>query len=137
MKVQELMTTKVESLSPTTSLRHAASRMRNFGIGAMPVVENDNVLGIITDRDISVYAIAMGHDPQSTEVQKVMVKDVATCFDDQDIEVAARIMEERKIRRLLVLNRDNSIAGVLSVDDLVHGSYDLAGAVLEAATPIH
>ncbi|MCK5092735.1 MAG: CBS domain-containing protein, partial [Gammaproteobacteria bacterium] len=87
--------------------------------------------------DISVYAIAMGHDPQSTEVQKVMVKDVVTCFGDQDIDDAARIMEECKIRRLLVLNHDNSIAGFLSVDDLANESYELAGAVLEAATPIH
>ncbi|MCK4951048.1 MAG: CBS domain-containing protein [Gammaproteobacteria bacterium] len=137
MKVQEIMTTKVESISPTTSLRHAASKMSNFGIGAMPIVEDDKVLGIITDRDISVYAIAMGHDPQSTEVQKVMVKDVVTCFGDQDIDDAARIMEECKIRRLLVLNHDNSIAGFLSVDDLANESYELAGAVLEAATPIH
>ena len=137
MKVQEIMTEHVESLSPTTVLRHAARKMCELGIGSMPVIEDGKVLGIITDRDISAYAIAMGHDPQSTEVQKVMTRDVVTCFEDQDIADAARIMEQRKIRRLAVLDHDNNLAGLLSVDDLVRGSHDLAGSVLEAATPIH
>lgn len=137
MKVQEIMTTKVESVSPTTSLRNAAREMRDLGIGSMTVVDGDKLLGIITDRDISVYAIAMGHDPQTTEVQKVMTTEVFTCAESLDISAAAEIMEEHHIRRLAVTDDDNTMAGFLSVDDLAHVSRELAGSVLEAATPIH
>ena len=112
--------------------------LQQLGIGSLPIISDEGaLLGIITDRDISCFAIAMGHDPNSTEVQKVMTKEVFTCFEDQDINDAANLMEDKHIRRLTVLNKDNSVAGLLSVDDLAHSSHELAGAVLEAATPIH
>ena len=137
MKVRDIMTTKVESIEPTAVLRKAARKMSELNIGSMAVVDDDgNLLGIITDRDISVYAIAMGRNPQDTEVQKVMTRDVATCLADQDISDAASIMQQRHIRRLAVME-NNSLSGFLSVDDLARASSDLAGAVLEAATPIH
>jgi CBS domain-containing protein len=94
-------------------------------------------MGIITDRDVSVFAIAMGHDPQSTEVQKVMTREVYTCSVDEDIAEAAKVMEQHKIRRLTVMNNDQVLAGFLSVDDIASVSGELAGAVLEAAIPIH
>jgi len=137
MKVQEIMSKDVKSLTPTTNLRSAARKMCDLGVGIMPVVEGDRILGIITDRDISVFAIAMGHDPQSTEVQKVMTKQVYTCQENQDIDEAAKIMEENHVRRLAVVNGANNITGLLSVDDLARTSHELAGAILEAATPIH
>jgi CBS domain-containing protein len=137
MKVLEIMTTKVESVSPTTSLRIAARKMKELNIGSMMVMDGAKLLGIITDRDLSVYAIAMGHDPQSTEVQKVMTSEVFTCAESQNIDVAAKIMEEHHIRRLAVTDGNNAMAGFLSVDDLAHVSHELAGVVLEAATPIH
>ena len=137
MKVRDIMTSKVESIEPTAVLRKAARKMSELNIGSMAVVDDDgNLLGIITDRDISVYAIAMGRNPQDTEVQKVMTRDVATCLADQDISDAASIMQQRHIRRLAVME-NNSLSGFLSVDDLARASSDLAGAVLEAATPIH
>ena len=137
MKVRDIMTTKVESLKPTTVLRTAARKMSELNIGSMPVVDNNGkLLGIITDRDISVYAIAMGRNPQDTEVQKIMSKDVATCLADQELSDAASIMEQRHVRRLAVMDNDE-LSGFLSVDDLAQVSSDLAGAVLEAATPIH
>ena len=137
MRVEEIMTSKVEAVSPTTTLRGVAREMRDKGVGALPVVENGKVIGIITDRDVSVYAIAMGHDPQSTEVQKVMTKQVYTCNAEQDISEAAKIMEQNKIRRLTVMNSEQDLAGFLSVDDLALVSGELAGAVLEAAIPSH
>lgn len=137
MKVQEIMTTRVETVSPTTSLRTAAQKMRDLNVGSMAVVDGDNLLGIITDRDISVYAIAMGHDPQSTEVQKVMTREVFTCTENQDASDAAKIMEEHQIRRLAVTSGSQTMAGFLSVSDLAHFSSELAGAVLKAARPIH
>lgn len=137
MKVSELMTPRVESIAPATNLRGAARKMKELGVGALPVVEDGKVLGIITDRDLACYAIAMGQDLNSAQVSKVMTKEVKTCKAGQNIEEAAKLMQASRIRRLLVLNDDNSLAGFFSVDDLVRGSHELAGAVLEAATPVH
>ena len=137
MKVQEVMSTNVETIEPHLSLRAAARALSSLGVGALPVVKDGELLGIITDRDVSVYAIAIGRDPQNTEVQVVMTKNVVTCFDDQTIDEAAEIMETHNIRRLTVLNRNNEITGFISVDDLATVSHDLAGAVLVAATPLH
>ena len=137
MKVQEVMSTKVESIAPGASLRQAARKMSNLGIGSLPVIDDGRLLGIITDRDISCHAVALGRDPNSTEIHKVMSKDVTTCFDDQEINDAATLMASHHIRRLAVVNHDQQVIGVLSVDDLAHVSPDLAGTVLEAATPIH
>ena len=137
MKVEEIMTAKVESVSPTTTLRTAARKMKELDVGALTVVDEGKLLGIITDRDVSVFAIAMGHDPQSTEVQKVMTKEVFSCEEGIDISEAAKIMEQHQIRRLTVMNNNDSLTGFLSVDDIAHVSCELAGAVLEAATPTH
>jgi CBS domain-containing protein len=137
MKVKELMTTHVESIKPDMYLRAAARKMKELGVGALPVIDGDNVVGIITDRDLACFAIAMGHDLNSAPVNKVMTKEVITCNTDQDIDEAAKIMIDNHIRRLLVLDGNNALAGFFSVDDLVRGSRELAGAVLEAATPVH
>lgn len=137
MKVKDIMSTKVEALLPHYSLRTAARKMKEFNLGSMPVVENGDLLGIITDRDISVFAIAMGYGSESTEVQKVMSKEVYTCQPEQELSDAAHIMEQQHIRRLAVLDGENGLEGFLSVDDIARVSPDLAGAVLEAATPTH
>ncbi|KON32319.1 hypothetical protein AC478_00625 [miscellaneous Crenarchaeota group-1 archaeon SG8-32-3] len=137
MKVQELMTTPVEFIAPTKSLKQAARKMKELNVGYLPIVEDGKLLGTITDRDITCYAVAIGRSPDETEVQRCMTRDLATCFEDQDISEAARIMEELHIRRLPILHHDNTLAGILTVDDLARGSHDLAGAVLEAAIPIH
>ena len=137
MKVQEIMSTNVVTIEPHLSLRAAARSLSNLGVGALPVVKDGELLGVITDRDVSVYAIAIGRDPQNTEVQVVMTKDVITCFEDQKITEAAETMEVHNIRRLTVLNRSGGITGFLSVDDLATVSHELAGAVLGAATPLH
>lgn len=137
MKVKELMTADVESVTPSLHLRGAARKMKELGVGALPVVDRDRVAGIITDRDLACFAIAIGEDLNSTMVSKIMTSDVVTCNADQEIDEAARIMIDHHIRRLLVLDDNNALAGFFSVDDLVRGSRELAGAVLEAATPVH
>ena len=137
MKVSELMSARVESVAPHVNLRSAARHMKETGVGALPVVEDGKLLGIITDRDLACFAIAMGHDLNSEPVTKVMSKEVVSCRPDQDIEEAAALMEKHHIRRLLVVNPDNSLAGFFSVDDLVRGSHELAGAVLASATALH
>ena len=137
MKTQDIMTSHVETISSTESTKDAAVKMRNLHIGALLVVDGGELLGIITDRDICCKVIATGRDAVMTQVREVMVKDVTTCFDDQDITDAAKIMADRHIRRLPIVHHDNSLAGLLSIDDLARTSHDLAGSVLEAASPVH
>lgn len=137
MKVQEMMSTKVETISPAATLRTTARKLNDLNVGALPVIDDGKLVGIITDRDVSVYAIAIGRGAESTDVQQVMSKEVYTCNENQDLSEAAEIMEKHKIRRLAVMNRDDKIVGFLTVDDLACVSHELAGAVLEAATPIH
>jgi len=137
MKTQDLMTKSVEFIEPQKSIKQAAQMMRDLHIGSLPVIKDGMLLGIITDRDICCHAIAMGRDPVMTQVQDVMNRNVATCYEDDDISKAAHLMENRHVRRLAVLHHDHSMAGMLSVDDLARGSHDLAGAVLEAAIPVH
>lgn len=137
MNVQELMTTHVDSITPDLYLRAAARKMKELGVGSLAVVEGDSVVGIITDRDLVCFGIAMGRDLNSDQVNKIMSKNIVTCKTSQKIDDAAKIMIDNHIRRLLVLDDNNRLAGFFSVDDLVRGSHELAGAVLEAATPIH
>ncbi len=137
MKVNEIMSKDVAFIKPEASLRQAARKMKELGVGTLPIVQEGRLLGIITDRDISCHAVAMGRDPNSTEVQKVMTRDVATCLDDLEVDAAASLMSEHHIRRLAVLDQQQQLAGVLSVDDLVRASRDLAGAVLASASLNH
>lgn len=137
MKVQDLMSTNVASISPRTTLRQAARKMSELSIGSLPIIEDNKLLGIITDRDISCHAVALGRDPNNTDVQIVMSRDVVTCFNDQDIETAATIMETCHIRRLAVIDHNQQLTGFLSVDDLARGSSELAGKVLNSAGSPH
>lgn len=137
MKISEAMSTQVETIAPNKTLRQAGRIMCQKGVGALPVVEDGKLLGIITDRDISCFAVAMGRDPNSTEVQKAMSKDVASCYDDQDMSYAAFLMQDRNIRRLVVIDPDDKIVGIISIDDLARSSHELAGSVLEAAQLTH
>jgi CBS domain-containing protein len=137
MKTQDIMTSHVETITSTESTKDAAVKMRNLHIGALLVVDAGRLVGIITDRDICCKVIATGRDAVMTQVKEVMVKDVTTCFDDQDITDAAKIMADRHVSRLPVMHHDNSLAGLLSIDDLARTSHDLAGTVLEAVRPVH
>jgi CBS domain-containing protein len=137
MKVQEVMTSKVETISPTNTAKEAARKMHDLHVGSLPVVNEDQLVGIITDRDICVRVTATGRDATMTQVKEVMGKEVGTCFEDQDINDAAKLMTDHHIRRLVVLNRDNGICGLLSIDDIAKKSHELASEVLEATIPIH
>lgn len=137
MLVKEIMTPKMESIGPTLSLRDAARGMRDLNIGSLPVWENGSLIGIVTDRDICCRGVAEGKDPGKTTVRDIMSKDAAFCYSDDNVDNAAQLMEQKHIRRLAVLNRDKSMAGFLSVDDLARYSHDVAGEVLDAVRPAH
>jgi CBS domain-containing protein len=136
MQLRDIMTSDPLVLSPGTVLRDAAQKMRDLDSGVMPVGEHDRLVGMLTDRDITVRATAEGKDPNSTPVRDVMTSDVIYCFDDEDLEAAARKMEQHQIRRLIVLNHDKRLVGIASLGDLaVYAPSDrLSGEVTEAVS---
>jgi len=134
MKVHDVMTSGVECAAPQDSLAQAATRMKELGVGALPVCgSNDKLVGMVTDRDITVRATAGARDPCGTAVRDVMTPHIVYCFEDQDVHEATRIMEEKQIRRLAVLNRDKRLVGIVSLGDLAIKADDqeLAGEALE------
>ena len=133
MHVSEIMSDKVEWVSPDLSLRAAAQKMRDQDIGCLPVGENDRLVGMVTDRDITCRAVADGQPLARTKVRDVMSKGIVYCFDDQDISEAARMMEQKQIHRLPVLNRQKRMVGLLSLGDVaLHAPHKLAGEVVAA-----
>jgi len=117
MKVSKCMTRDVELVSPTQTIREAAQMMAELDAGALPVQQDDRLVGMITDRDIAVRAVAQGKSPE-TPVRDVMSPEVLYCFDDQEIEDVSRNMGEVKVRRLPVVNRDKRLVGIISIGDL-------------------
>ena len=137
MLVGEIMTAKMESVNPELSLQKTACKMRDLNIGSLPVLENGQLIGMITDRDICCRAVGDGRDMAMTKVREIMSADVTYCYNDQEVADAAHLMEDKHVRRLAVLNRDKTMAGFLSVDDLARYSHELACEVLEAVRPTH
>src|ERR1700736_5017930 len=118
MLVKEIMTRNVEVVSPGDTLEQAARKMEELNIGPLPVCEGNRVVGILTDRDITVRATAAGCDPKTTLVSEAMSHDVISCHEDQDVSEAAAIMKEHQIRRLLVMSRTDDLVGIVSLADL-------------------
>jgi CBS domain-containing protein len=118
MKVREIMSTHVQRISSSAMVSEAAEKMRIFDIGALPVLEENKIVGMLTDRDIVIRAIATGLDPKMTVIKDVFTPNVFCCSQEDDIETAARIMEDNQVRRLVVLGDDNSVVGMLSLGDL-------------------
>jgi CBS domain-containing protein len=118
MRVSEVMTPEVDLVSPSTAIRDAARRMRDDHVGALPVGENDRLVGMVTDRDIVVRAVAEDRPGGNTAVRQVMSEHIYYCFDDDDLEEAAHIMSEHQVKRLPVLNRDKRLVGIVALADL-------------------
>jgi CBS domain-containing protein len=134
MQVKEVMTRGVECTRPAASLQEAARKMRDLDVGPLPVCgDNDRLVGMLTDRDITIRAVAEGQDPKTARVQDVMTPDITYCFEDQDLTEASRLMEQNQIRRLVVLNRDKRLVGIVSLGDLAvkTGNERLSGEALE------
>ena len=133
MKVNEIITHDPEVIRPETALIEAAQKMKSLDIGMLPICDGDRLVGVITDRDITVRGVAQGYDPKTARVQEVMTPEVIYCFDDEDVKEAAKKMEEKQVRRLPVLNREKRLVGIVSLGDLAvrTGKEKLAGEVLE------
>jgi CBS domain-containing protein len=117
MRVAEVMTRDVRLIEPTQTIRDAAQLMAELDAGIMPVREGDRLVGMITDRDIAVRAVAQGRGPD-TPVREVMTDEVKYCFEDEDTAAVERNMAEIQVRRLPVLTRDKRLVGILSLGDL-------------------
>ena len=117
MKVSEIMTRGVEVASPDDTLQKAAGRMAELDAGVLPVGENDRLVGMLTDRDIAIRAVAQGRGPD-TKVREAMTPEVRYCFEDEDLDEVVRNMGENKVRRLPVMSRDKRLVGIVSFGDV-------------------
>jgi CBS domain-containing protein len=133
MKIKDIMTQNVECVWPDDTLQEAALKMKEMGIGPLPVCERDKIVGMLTDRDITVRGIARGCDPLSTRVRDVMTHEVIHCYEDEDAEAAERLMQTCQVRRVLVVNRDQHLVGILSLGDLAaeSGNPQRVGEILQ------
>jgi len=135
MLVREVMTPGAEVVRPDTTLQEAARMMQQLDVGPLPVCDGERLVGMLTDRDITIRATAAGLDPKATPVRDVMTPDVIYCYEDQQIEEAGRLMREQQIRRLVVITRDKRLAGMLSLGDLaVDARSDVDEEVLETVS---
>ena len=127
MKVSEAMTRDVRVANPNETIRDAARMMAEINAGSLPVGENDRLVGVITDRDIAVRAVAEGKAP-TTKVRDIMSPEVLYCYDDQDLDDVAKNMGDVKVRRMPVVNRDKRLVGIISLGDLAtHEDLETAG----------
>jgi CBS domain-containing protein/sporulation protein YlmC with PRC-barrel domain len=133
MRLREVMTRQVEVVHPEATLWEAAQKMAMLDVGPLPVCTGDQLVGMLTDRDITVRATAEGRDPKITRVYEVMTPEAVYAFEDQDVSEAARLMEKHQIRRVAILNRDKQLVGIVSLGDLAVqlGDVQQAGETLE------
>jgi CBS domain-containing protein len=124
MQVQEIMTHGAEVIDPNTTIRDAARKMRADNVGALPVGENDRLVGMVTDRDIAMRGVAEDRSGGNTTVREVMSEHVYYCFDDDDVDQAASAMAEHQVHRLPVLNRDKRLVGLVALADLARSGTD-------------
>jgi CBS domain-containing protein len=117
MKVREAMTRNVRICNPQSSIRDCAKLMAEIDAGVVPVGENDRLVGMVTDRDMAIRAIALGKGPE-TPVRDVMSKEVRYCFEDEELDHVAKNMGDLRVRRLPVMSRDKRLVGIVSLGDL-------------------
>ncbi len=138
MQVREAMHKGVEWMAPTTSLAELAQTMRKHDIGAIPIGENDRLIGMVTDRDIVVKGLANGQDASSLTARDVMTEGIVYCRANEELGDALRIMEDKRIRRLPVLDENKRMIGMLSLGDVSSAaSHELAGELASAVSAHH
>jgi CBS domain-containing protein len=133
MQLSDIITRNVETIGPETTVREAAQRMRSMDVGSLPVCDGSHLLGMITDRDITVRAIADGRDPAHTPVRDAMTPNVEYVFEDDDVRRAAQIMQDKQIRRLPVVSRaDKRLVGIVALGDIARTGDDrISGDTLQ------
>lgn len=132
MNVADIMTPNVDLADPNMKVREAALMMREDDVGALPVGENDRLIGMVTDRDLALRGIAGDGPAENTAVREVMSDGIFYCYEDQSLEDAAKLMAEHQVHRLPVINRDKRLVGMLALADLVRCGSEGEQAVLHA-----
>jgi CBS domain-containing protein len=122
MQVKQAMHKGVQWADPDTPISELAQLMRKYDIGAIPIGENDRLVGMVTDRDIVCRCIALGLDPNSTRARDIMTDGIVFCLERQELDDAARLMQTRKVRRLPVINAKKRMTGMLSLGDIYHAA---------------
>ena len=117
MKISEVMTRKVRVIDPEMSLRDAARLMADLDAGVLPVGDNDRLVGVLTDRDIAIRAVAAGKSPDA-KVSEAMSNEVKYCYEDEDVDHVARNMGDLQVRRLPVMNREKRLVGIVTLGDI-------------------
>ena len=131
MTARDIMTASAETVAPDATLQEAAQIMKRLDVGALPVCDGDRIAGILTDRDIVVRALADGRDA-SSPVREAMTEGVVYCQEDTSVETVAEVMQQRQIRRILVLDSAKRLVGIVSLGDLATAGNDRrSGEVLE------
>lgn len=136
--ISEIMSTDVQTIKPQDSLRQAARWMADLDIGSLPVCDGKRLLGVVTDRDITIRGVALGLGPDSGSVADVMSDDVQFCTIDQDSEEVLLLMGKTQLRRLPVINLDKELVGIISIGDLAtrqSGDVDTAMREISEPTP--
>jgi CBS domain-containing protein len=133
MKLSEIMTRDVEIIQPDDTMHTAAQKMRDRDIGFLPVCDGETLMGVLSDRDITIRALADGIDINVMLSRDLMTTPAIYCFDDQDVTDAVKLMGENQIRRLVILGRESQrVVGVISLGDLARkGITDVSGQVLQ------
>jgi CBS domain-containing protein len=138
MKVKDVMHQGAEWVSPETALSDIAQRMRDLDIGAIPVGENDRLIGMVTDRDITCRGVANGQATDKLTARDVMSKGIFYCNDSEELEDALRIMEQKQVRRLPVINDKKRMVGMLSIGDIGDAApHELTGEVVASVSAHH
>lgn len=135
--IKEIMNTHAEYMSPNATLKDVAGRMKKLDTGAIPISDDkgEKLIGMVTDRDIVLKAVAWGLDLNTTKAKDVVTSPIIYCFEDQDVSEAAKIMKEKHVRRLVVLNRQKRLVGLISLSDIAlkskdeHLTYDIMSKV--------
>jgi CBS domain-containing protein len=138
MKVKEAMHQNAEWREPSTPVSEIAKLMREEDIGSVPIGENDRLVGMVTDRDIALRAVATSADIAKMTARDVMSKGVVYCKEDEEIEDAVELMEEKRLRRLPVINAKKRLVGMLSLGDVSHAAgREISGELLQSVSAHH
>lgn len=138
MKIADAMHRQADWASADTPVSEVAKMMQKDDIGAIPVGRNDKLIGMITDRDIALRVVATGRDPERTTAEEVMTKGIVYCRTSETVEDAIHLMDQRKIRRLPVIDDNKRLVGMLSLGDVSHAvGRELSGELLHAVADHH
>jgi CBS domain-containing protein len=124
MQVKDVMTRHVETAGTDSPITAIAKTMRSHDIGLLPVCDGSRVVGMLSDRDIAIRAMANNLHPEQLRCRDIMTRRVVYCFEDHDLDDARKLMQEHKIRRLPVLNRQRNLVGIVALSDIALGSGD-------------